>query len=604
MENTAEYIYKFNYADYTVIIGYLIMLISVGFIMKKFCKNVKDYFIGGNHVAWWLAGASCFMASFSAWTFTGAAGFAYKYGILIILIFWFNVIAYLFLGFLTAKKCRQTRKITGLQIVYDRFGRVAEQLLAYINVPMMFFSGSIWLIGLATFVSVAFGLPMSATIIISGSVILVYSTLSGSWGVMTTDFLQSLILMALTFTIGVLTVIKAGGFHEIISNLPATHLKLVSSEHSVFWIIAYFCQIFVIFTAITGSPRFLAVRDGKEASKAAFFAAIFFIIGPIIWFIPPIAASYLYPNIDKLLPGLSNPQDGAYVLMGLKLLPHGLAGLLIMVIFAATLSMMDTALNQNAAVICMNIYKPMIRPNASPRELFIVAHIINVMIGISIIIAALIFSQQKDMPLFDMMLLLSGNIVFPLALPFLLVYWVKKTPHWSILVSALAGFAFSSCSKTYSFISNPDFFLKKVHIMATNFLNSTGFFNLDPAKDWPLSVIVFGIMIFSGGTFLLSTLAWRWVDEKTKNKINEFYKTMNTPVDPIKENIGDVDNRQFYIIGTMAMIIGAGISLLILMANDKYSKMAILFTSSILFFIGLGLFAIGKKHVKPEKLDA
>lgn len=93
-------------------------------ILKRLCRGSRDYLIGGNKIPWWLAGASIFMMSFSAWTFTGAAGFAYEYGIRIILI---------------------------------------------------------------------------------------YSTLSGSWAVMTTDFLQSIILMTLSVVIAALTLVEAGG---------------------------------------------------------------------------------------------------------------------------------------------------------------------------------------------------------------------------------------------------------------------------------------------------------------------------------------------------------------------------------------------------------
>jgi len=71
-----NYIYELTAIDYIVIASYLAMLVSVGIIFKRFSKNTKDYFIGGSKVSWWLAGASCFMMSFSAWTFTGAAGLA------------------------------------------------------------------------------------------------------------------------------------------------------------------------------------------------------------------------------------------------------------------------------------------------------------------------------------------------------------------------------------------------------------------------------------------------------------------------------------------------------------------------------------------------
>lgn len=600
METASEFVYKFNYADYSVIAGYLIMLISVGFVMKKFCSDVKDYFIGGNRVSWWLAGASCFMMSFSAWTFTGAAGFAYKYGILIVLLFHFNVLAYLFVGFYIAGRCRQTRCVTYLQIVYQRFGRIAEQLFTWIQIPMMLFGGAIWLTGLATFVSVAFGLPMDLTIVVSGIVILVYSTLGGSWGVMTTDFLQSLVLMALTVVIAGLVIFKADGLSSLISNIEPDKLKFVSPVHDIFWIIAYFAQTIILFSSVHGAQRFLSVKDGKSAGKAALFAAALFLIGPFIWFVPPIAASHYFPDLAQILPGLAHPQDAAYVVMGLDVLPHGLAGLLIMVIFAATLSSMDTAVNQNAAIICMNVYKAILRPKAGEREMFIVAHIVNVFLGICVIGIASLFVRQKELALFDLMLLLSSSITLPIAVPFLLVYWIRKSPRWSAVVSALLGAVFSVLSKNYGFLETP-------HRWATEMLNKTGIFHLDPSAEWPLILVVGGIIILGGGSFLLSTLTWKWVGKDTKDVISEFYKRMHTPVDAEKENIAPEDNRQFLIIGVLAIIVGGGILVLMLLPNTIVDRIAIFITGSIILSVGIILHRIGVKHrdkFSPEAKDA
>ena len=589
------YTYQFNAIDFIVIAAYLAMLICVGFLMKKLCKNVNDYFIGGNRVSWWLAGSSCFMMSFSAWTFTGAAGFAYNHGIRIILLFYFNFIAYIVLGLFLAKKCRQTRCITSLQIVYERFGRITEQFFTYITAPMMLFGGAIWLTGLATFVSVAFGMPMELTILISGTIIILYSTLGGSWGVMATDFLQSVILMALTITIAILTMIEIGGVEGFFNKIDPEKLKIFSEEHNPIWIFAYFIQTFIIFSSIGGAPRFLAVRDGKAASKAAFLAAGLFLVGPLIWFIPPIAATFIFGDISEMLPGLTHAQDGAYVLIGLHLLPNGLAGLLMMVIFAATLSSMDSAINQNAAILCMNLYKPLIRPKASAREMFAVAHIFNVVLGTLVVAASIFFAKQKELALFDLMLLLSSSISLPIGLPFLLVYWVKKAPRWAALVSVIIGTTFSALGKTYGFLAVP-------HRWATELLNSTGLFLLDPNKEWPLSVTVFGIVILSGGSFMLSTLFWKFHKKETKEQVARFYEKMNTPIDLDKEQIEPPDLRQFAIIGSIAMIMGGILLLLVIAPATVGGKLAIVLTGSIVFIVGLILSFISRKLMKSQKL--
>ncbi len=594
---TTEFVYNFNITDYVVIGAFVAMLMSIGFIMKKFCSNTHDYFVGGNKVAWWLAGASAFMAGFSAWTFTGAAGFAYQHGILIMTLFHFNALAYFLVGLFLADKCRQTRKMTYLQIIYDRFGRISEQFFTWIQIPIMLLGGAIWLTGLSTFVSVAFGLPMSYTIVMSGVIILLYCTLAGSWGVVTSDFLQSIILMSLTIVVAVLTIIKGGGVGNLMSNIDPEKLKFVTEAHPILWICAYFLMTTTTFSSITGATRYFSVRDGKNAKKAAFLTASLFVVGPMVWFIPPIAASYFFPDIAATLPAFTHPQDGAYVLMALTVLPHGLAGLLIMVIFSATLSSMGGAVNQNAAIVCMNIYKPLIRPNAGHKEMFLVAHIATLIVGICMIFLSLVFAKQTELPLFDLMLILSSAIGLPMAFPFLLVYWVKKTPPFSAMASVIASSTFSILSKNFGFLDGP-------HRWATEIINSTGLFVLDPSVQWPLPFLVGGIIIIGGGIFMLSTLAWSKTPQADKDRIAQLYVKMNTPIDYEKENIPDEDNRQFFIVGIMAMVIGAGIMIIALTPNTATDRFGILFTGGFVVVVGYALYKAGLRFVKQHKYQA
>ena len=561
----SEYVYRFGAADYYVIAAYLLMLVSIGFVLKKLCGGVKDYFVGGNKIPWWLAGAGCFMASFSAWTFTGAAGFAYKHGILIVLLFYFNVIAFLFSGTFIAAKCRQSRRMTAAQIIFDRFGRFGEQFFLWIQVPNMLFGGAIWMMGLATFLSVAFGVPMAVTIIVSGVVILIYSTLSGSWAVMTSAFLQSIVLMTLSVVVAVLTLSQVGGVGGLVAQVDASKFRLFSEEHSWVWALAYFSQIFLMFNSAVGSARFLSVRDGKNARKAAYFAALLFLIGPIVWFIPPIAASYFFPNLGELLPGLKHPQDAAYVMMGLKVLPQGLAGLMIMVIFAATLSSMDAAINQNAGIITLNIYKPLFRPHAGEKELFIASRLFNVLCGVGVTAGALFLSRQGQFALFDLMLILSSVIGLPIAVPFVLMYWVKKTPRWSAVVSIVLG-----C--TYSYLTF--------------------------RQDWSLPPRVFGIIGIGAGSFFLSGLFWKYTGEKAKAAIATFYETINRPIDTEKENVGSEDIRQLRMVGSMAIIIAIGLLVVVLFPNTPKSRGIISATAASVFLIGWLMNRAGHRSTK------
>lgn len=557
------YVYTFTPVDYYVIGGYILLLSSLGFILKKLCHNSRDYLIGGNKIPWWLAGGSIFMMSFSAWTFTGAAGFAYEHGVLIILLFYFNVIAYLVGGRFLAARVRQTRLVTFGQIIQERFGRLGEQFFVWIQFPNMLFGGAIWLLGLAVFVSVAFGVPMPITILVTGAVILLYSTLSGSWAVMTSDFLQSVVLMTLSIVIAILTLMKVGGLGGLVEQIDPDRLRIFSEEHSWMWVVAYFSQIFLIFNSVLGANRYLAVRDGRNAKKAAYLAAVLFLFGPLVWFIPPLAASFLFPNIGELLPALPHPNDGAYVLMGLHVLPAGLAGLLVMVIFAATLSSMDTAINVNAGILSMNVYKPLFRPKASERELFIASRVFNVLCGLTVIAGAYALSQQEGMNLFDLMLLLSAGIGLPLAVPCVLLFIFRRTPPWTAVLSVLL-------SGVYSFFT--------------------------VRADWHLFPRVFGIIFIATAVFTMGRFLWSRTPAAKRETVKRFYEKMETPVDASQEVVGSEDVSHLFLVGTLAMIVGGGLIGAVFFPNPPGARITIGLTALFILAIGFGLFRLGRSQ--------
>ena len=107
--------------EYGVIAAYLVVLVAVAFVFKRFNENISDYFRNGCKATWWLVGMSCFMASFSAWTFTGAAGVAYENGWSILVIFIGNTLALLLNAAFLAPWFRQLRAISGPDVISTRF---------------------------------------------------------------------------------------------------------------------------------------------------------------------------------------------------------------------------------------------------------------------------------------------------------------------------------------------------------------------------------------------------------------------------------------------------------------------------------------------------
>ncbi len=84
-----------GFYDYLVVAVYLVFMASIGVIFKKFSKDSSDFFRGGGNVLWWLVGSTAFMSQFSAWTFIGAASYAYTDGTLVMMLLVGNGVGYL-----------------------------------------------------------------------------------------------------------------------------------------------------------------------------------------------------------------------------------------------------------------------------------------------------------------------------------------------------------------------------------------------------------------------------------------------------------------------------------------------------------------------------
>src|SRR5260370_30442359 len=81
--------------DYIIIGFYLVFMLAIGLAFRRMSKDTSDYFRAGGAMPWWLTGASAWIFSFSAWTFTGAAGKVYETGLLVL----FGVYSAIFLLF-------------------------------------------------------------------------------------------------------------------------------------------------------------------------------------------------------------------------------------------------------------------------------------------------------------------------------------------------------------------------------------------------------------------------------------------------------------------------------------------------------------------------
>ncbi|MEX0330329.1 MAG: sodium:solute symporter family protein [Puniceicoccaceae bacterium] len=580
-----------NHWDLLVVVFYFGFQFSLGLIFRVFSKDASDYFRGGGSMLWWLVGASAFMTQFSAWTFTGAAGKAYIVGWLVGGVFFCNSVGYLGDYFVTRHRFRRMRVITPIEGVRDRFGHKNEQVFTWIQVPMSVVYAGIWLNGLGIVASGFFNVPPTVTIWIVGFVVVFMSVTGGSWAIVASDFMQTVLLMSITIVACFLALNHpdVGGMSGFFSQLPESHFKFWQAEDATFvyvWIFAAFVIQSFKLNNMFDSYRYLCVKDDKQAKKAALMASVLMFIGPFLWFIPPMAARIIQPDLSIVFPHLGDKAyEGAFVFIGLEMMPVGMLGLLLCALFAATISSMDTGLNRNAGIIVKNFYNPVFRKHASAKELLIAGKVTSALFGVLIIFAALAIRLIENFDLFDIMILFGSLVAIPYAMPLVWGIFIKGAPRWAAWSSLIVGLAFSAFVK----------------------------WGLDPAwfgyETLTKRELSDFLYIWSGlGNIIVCSLWFFltvWIAKITNYKplpiVEDFFERQHRPVDHVGEGGEESDDVQARVLGILCFIYGSFIGVLgLIVPNPLGGRACFLFCGLMIVAIGGLLYRASHAHKKRK----
>jgi Na+/proline symporter len=571
--------------EYITLGIYFFFLLILGYGFSKMTRNMSDFVRGGAQGTWWLAGSSMMMAGISAFTFTGNGSAAFSAGPTFLIIYAGNCVSYLIGWAFLAAWYRQTRGYTNADVLRARFGTAVEQFSVYTGLMLRPVSAAIQLWALAMFARSVFGFPLTPTIIIIGVVVVAYSTMGGRWAVMATDFVQGLVMTVITIVIAFLALKHIGGIGTFFSYFSDPRFiedfrfikepgQFSNDRFTLKWIIVIFIMTIYGQISLVTASRYLTIKDGAEARKASLLAFFLMAAGSCIWFIPPMVARFMYGD-EIMAQGMDNPAESAYAFLAIKVLPNGLLGVLIAAMFAATMSSMDTGLNSQAGIIVRNLVPRLrsalgLNPEISNRAEMLICYISTLLLGVFIIFIAVLFSEQKEFILFDAYLLIGSVIGLPLGFPLLVGLWIKRLSFWSYFV------IFGACMIP-SIIS---------------FYDSQ--FNNMPwtIQDRAMWIIIAGVV-----STLLCMPFYRRTNPRQKQQIEDFFKTMHTPVNYAEEIGEETDKKQAWLVGLSATMIGAAILFLLLVPNNLTDRFLIGGIALAVGGIGVALILYSRKRI-------
>jgi SSS family transporter len=376
----------FNFADWVVILGYLLGIVALGVWFGKDQRNTRDYFLGSKNIPWWGIGVSIVAAETSALTIIGVPAIAYGGNILFIQMIVGYVIARIILAVVMVPHYLSGEIYSPYQLLEQHLGRGPRRLagalflfletmaagvrvfVACIPIRLMLGEQVCSLGGLVD--------PILGAILIFVGLSLLYTYIGGVKAVIWTDAVQfGLFLAGGLFALFYIPTLVDGGWSAAFAQAgKAGKLLWLNTDFS-------FSAPFNIWMGVIGGTvmvlsthgaeqlivqRVLAcgtVSDGRKAlclSAVLIFPLflIFLLVGVLLWVFYQ-GHPFQIP-LPEGRPGIKS-FDFIFPIFMMTEVPHVLKGFLIVAILSAAMSSISSAITSLASVSTMDFVKQTVR---------------------------------------------------------------------------------------------------------------------------------------------------------------------------------------------------------------------------------------------------
>ncbi len=384
--------------DIFAFVLYFIAMIAIGifFFVKSKNASEKDYFLGGRAMGPWVTAMSAQASDMSAWLLMGLPGSILAFGLGQAWIGIGLAIGTAANWILVAKRLRKFSKAAGDAITLPQY---LSNRFATTNPALKIVCAIIFLISFTLYVASGFAagasvftelfenLDPTVALIIFAAIILAYTFLGGFRAVCWTDFFQGILMFValLTVPIAILltknldtslllqefSYVEKG---EIVYCTFNTNLFSASWQEIVSglaWGLGYFGMPHIL-------VRFMSIEKPSMVKKSAIVA--------IVWVVITLVAAIVIAYLGRMVVGPELLPEGlqklVFVRLARNLFPGFIAGILLAAIIAASMSTADSQLLVASSSFTSDIYKPLIRKQASNKELLWVGRVVVVIVSV------------------------------------------------------------------------------------------------------------------------------------------------------------------------------------------------------------------------------
>lgn len=380
---------------------YFVAMLCIGLLFwwkdkKRGAENESGYFLGGRQMGPYVTALSAQASDMSGWLLMGLPGsiLAAGFGEVWVAI---GLAIGTYLNWLfVAKRLRNFSQVAGDSITIPQYlnnrfkakGKTLQVISAVIFfVCFTLYVASGYKAGAALF-STVLGIQSEAiSMVIFAVIMLAYTFFGGFKAVCWTDFFQALLmLVAITFIPIFILSTEPLNFAGITAANPNYFNFLPSGKFD--W-----ASISTILSGLAwglgycGMPhilvRFMSIKSAKLIKPSRRVATV--------WVVITLAMAALIGVVGAAMTGLveAGKEEMVFINMVRGTLPPFIAGIFLSAILAAAMSTADSQLLVASSAFTSDIYKPIIKKNASEKEVMWVGKIVVMVIGVLAYVLAL-----------------------------------------------------------------------------------------------------------------------------------------------------------------------------------------------------------------------
>lgn len=451
---------NFTALDWAIVGGYLLISVFIGFLVRKFIKNMADYVTAARSLGTCLGIATITGTEMGLITvmYSAQKGFVGGFSAFHIAVI-AAVVTFIvgFSGFLVYQ-LRQMKVMTIPEFYERRFGRktrivggIMLVVSGILNMGLFLKVGSMFVVGITGMSNVGWALPAVMTTLLI--MVLIYTVLGGMISVVIADYVQFVMLSIGLLAGTALAIYKLGWgniFDTVVQQMGEKGFNPASSEGAfgieyIIWMgfIALDCAIWPTVVA-----RALAAESPQTVRKQYMWSSISYMIRfliPYFWgicafvFITTGSAQLkelFFPTAEGI-----QPLDNLYampIFLG-RILPVGVIGIVSAAMIAAFMSTHDSYLLCWSSVITQDIVAPLMKNKLSTPARIKLTRILIVVIGLYVLYWGLIYKGSDD--IWDYMVV-TGAIYAVGAFTIMGagLYWRRASSTGAVL-ALLAGFS-------------------------------------------------------------------------------------------------------------------------------------------------------------------